>query len=204
MRGTEPSPFARALYGQFQATYLYEPDDPLGAMKTEPAIDQTILDEILQRRVESGEEAGPVTPSWTAADEQTLARRISGSDYPARTAEELLEKIEAAGAAGVGFGMADDVRWQGWVAGGVEDVGRMLDGVVFAAAGVVGRRRKWTRGAWVAAENLATLVAARGRPGLECLTGGGVVEMAWEEIPPALLETALSQAEARRVVVEQC
>ena len=162
-RGTEPSPFARALYGQFQATYLYEPDDPLGAMKTEPAIDQTILDEILQRRVESGQEGGPVTPSWTEADEATLARRISGSDYPARTAEELLEKIEAAGAAGVGFGMGDDVRWEGWVAGGAEDVGRMLMELSSRRRVLLVEGEKNAARRWVAAENLATLVAARGR-----------------------------------------
>ncbi len=107
------------MFSQFQATYLYEQDDPLLEVKAEPAIDQTILDDILQRRVRGAEEGGGGVDAaaWKAADEETLSRRISGSDYPARTAEELLEKIEAAGAGGVDFGMADDPRWESgsWV-----------------------------------------------------------------------------------------
>ena len=46
-----------------------------------------------------------------------LRRRIVGADYPAQTAEELLEKIEAAGGVGVAFGLADDPRWGEWAWG---------------------------------------------------------------------------------------
>jgi ATP-dependent Lhr-like helicase len=194
VRNAEPSPFARALWGQFQATYLYAQDDPLHGVQGELAIDQTILDDILQRRIQGGEETVE-TPTWTPVDEIVLDRRISGADYPARTGEELLEKIEAAGAAGVGLGGAEDARWQTWVAGDAADVGRMLGELTSRRRIVVVEKR------WVAVENLAVLVAARGEKcGLEDLEGK---KIPWKEIPPAVVESVLSREAARRVVVEQ-
>jgi ATP-dependent helicase Lhr and Lhr-like helicase len=201
VRNAEPSPFSRALWGQFQATYLYAQDDPLHGVQGELAIDQTILDDILQRRIQGGEEKVEAA-TWIAADEVVLERRISGADYPARTGEELLEKIEAAGAAGVRFGGAEDVRWQTWVAGDAADVGRLLGELSSRRRIVlVGEKKAWR---WVAAENLAVLVTARGsRPKLEALEGQRRIAVEWEEIPAALLESSLSKGAARRVVVEQ-
>ena len=82
-RTAEPSPFARALYSQFQATYLYDQDEPLNHVEAEPTIDQTVLDEILQRR-SHGEGTKEEATAWSAADEVALQRRILGLDYPAR------------------------------------------------------------------------------------------------------------------------
>ena len=201
VRNAEPSPFARALWGQFQATYLYEQDDPLHGVQGELAIDQTILDDILQRRIQGGEEKVEA-PTWIAADEVVLERRISGADYPARTGEELLEKIEAAGAAGVGFGGAEDVRWKTWVAGDAVDVGRMLGELTWRrrvvrveerAGGGEGlppaSRGLYARGG--AVETWAVWRAARGN-----LFGLGALEgkkLAGGEIPAAVLESALSR-----------
>ncbi|HUO06785.1 MAG TPA: DEAD/DEAH box helicase [Phycisphaerae bacterium] len=207
-RGAGPSPFARTLYSQFQATYLYDSDEPLTHVESEPTIDQSVLDEILQRRSQGeGKRGAEEAPAWSAADEAALHRRILGLDYPARSAEEFLEKIEAAGAVGVEFLTADDPRWQSWVAGGAEDVRRMLEELssrrrlVLAECGT-GKKRSNLR--WVAVENLGLLVAARGdRPCLWRMVGHSQKAVDWAEIPPALLETTLSRDEAQRVVVEQ-
>ncbi len=202
VRNTEPSPFARALHSQFQAKYMYAQDDPLQQASTEPAIDQTVLDDILQRR--NVLSTTPETPTWTPADEDTLHRRITGTDYPARTPEELLEKIEAAGAAGVAYAMADDPRWQGWIVGNVAEVGYMLEALSSRRRVLlVGEQHDATR-RWVAVDNLATLLTARGdMPSLAVLNAGKVTPIEWSEIPPALLETTLSQEAAQRVMVEQ-
>ena len=117
----------------------------------------------------------------------------------------MLEKIEAAGATGVAFGMNDDARWQAWVAGGAEDVDRMLGELMGRGRLVLvawGKKKAGER--WVAVENLGLLVAASGeRPGLFKMEDGKRRDVAWEEIPPALLESTLSREESQRVVVEQ-
>jgi ATP-dependent Lhr-like helicase len=209
-RNTEPSPFARSLFSQFQQSYLYQWDDPLLHADFEPTVDQGILDEILQRRLDDKVTRGQgdkVDAGWEAVDEVALARRIVGADYPARTSEELLEKIEAAGGVGVAFGFADDPRWSEWAVGGMEDARRML-------VELSEKRRiflvEWTGkkrgGEWrgVAAENLALVTAARGeRPMLRRFTGDGVKAASYEDVPEALLESDLSKSESRRLLVEQ-
>ena len=40
VRNTEPSPFARSLFSQFQQSYLYQWDDPLMHAEIEPTVDQ--------------------------------------------------------------------------------------------------------------------------------------------------------------------
>ncbi len=196
MRTREPSPFARNLFSQFQASYLYEQDDPLAETQIEPAIDQTILDDILQKRAADGGDRDAATHfRWEMVDEETLRRRILGSDYPARTAEELIEKIEMAGANGIVFS-AEDAGWEEWVVGGRAEGIRMLEELA-------GKRRVVcveTFGRWVATENLAVLIAALGkRP----VISGMRERISWEDIPAALLVSEMSRAAARKMIVEQ-
>ena len=210
----EASPFARSLFSQFQQTYLYAWDDPLLPVELEPAVDQHILDEILQRRGDgSTERREEETRAWKKEDEETLRRRIWGLDYPARSAEELLEKIEAAGAVGVELGMTDDPGWREWVVD-ENDAPRML-------AELSGKRRllriNWGKksggggGAedfrWIATENLALLLAARDGEEVKfyrlAAEGKKMAPVGYDELPAALLETPLTGEEARRLVVEQ-
>ncbi len=202
------SPFARSLFSQFTQAYLYEWDDPLSTGQIEPAVDQRVLDEILRRRGDGGDadtrengDAG-IQKAWSEADERALSRRITGTDYPARSAEELLEKIETAGAMGVDFGDAGDPRWVDWVLGGAEEAKRML--------GELQNKRRLARvnlpsgkgkaelpRRWIAVDNLALLLAAMNakRP--------RIAGMGWDEIPPAILHTDLSPDDARRIIAEQ-
>ena len=95
VRNQEPSPFARSLFSQFMAAYLYSQDDPLMPADVQPAVDQHILDEILHRRARKKASRpgsalpGPMRGVATAAFWVWIIPRTS----------ELLEKIEAAGAA---------------------------------------------------------------------------------------------------------
>ena len=200
------SPFARSLFSQFTAAYLYEWDDPLVAGEIEPAVDQRVLDEILRRRGEGGEvvrDGEAVKKSWSAEDEWALARRISGVDYPARTAEELLEKIEAAGAAGVGFGDESDARWGELVVGGAEEAKRMLLELRGKRRVVRvlmrGRKKAEQVWRWVGIDSLGLLIAARDGECGQRLEGGGLRA----ELPGAILQTELPAEEARQVLVEQ-
>ncbi len=198
----EPSPFAHSLFSQFQASYLYEWDDPLLQQEIEPAVDQTILDELLQRR--TARDGAPVVEAaaaWTDADEESLRRRITGADYPARSPEELLEKIETTGAVGVPFGVPP-LRGPGIEAvGGSEHLAQML-------AELSQKSRLFlVSDRLIAVDNLAILLAAsKKRPALHRLTGHPhqpTLPAYWPDIPPALLESDLSPAQAKRLIVEQ-
>jgi ATP-dependent Lhr-like helicase len=228
----EPSPFARSLFSQFTQTYLYAWDDPLVPVEIQPAVDQHILDEILQRRGE-GKPAQPragTEKGWSAEDEEVLRRRILGIDYPARSPEELLEKIEAAGAVGVRLGLADDPRWGEWVVQ-PQEAGRMLGELgekrrvmlVDFGGNQAGKKGKAAKAAakgakdlrWVAVENLGLLLRAHeegaareeggGKKGMPLYAwrGGAIVPAGYEELPGALLESTLTAEEAQRVLVEQ-
>jgi ATP-dependent Lhr-like helicase len=202
-RNPQPSPFARSLYAQFTQTYLYAWDDPLVQSEVEPTVDQQLLDDILQKRSAGAEGATAEPAPWTEADEATLHRRITAADYPARTAEELLEKIEATGAIGVPIERADDAAWSEWTTTSAAETAAFLTELSL-------KRRvlsvEWTPGAhrWMAAENLAPLLAARKkRPGLRQWTGSDFVPVAYGDLPAAILESALARHEARRLLVEQ-
>ncbi len=196
--GESGSPMARSLFSQFTQAYLYTWDDPLVAKDLEPTVDRQTLDEILQRRAaDSGAstaEASGLEKAWTEVDEESLRRRIWGLDYPARTAEELLEKIELAGA--VGIPEEEMPRLGEWVAGGHEEASDML------ASLMEKRRILLIKGAsakgstspslYIATETLSLLIAARGKvPGIP------------RDLPAALLESTMSREDARRAVVEQ-
>ncbi len=208
-RQPQPSPFARSLYSQFTQTYLYAWDEPLTHADVQPTVDQHLLDEILRGRSASPDQPAAEMPAWTEADEQTLDRRILGSDYPARTAEELLEKIEAAGAVGVPLGAPSDPAWQGWIVGNAEEAGAMLLALaerrrLFAIALQTGDGKALKAFRWVAADNLAPLLAALAkRPTLHRWGGSGFIKDSWEALPPAILESPLARAEARRLLLEQ-
>lgn len=203
-RNAQPSPFARSLYAQFTQTYLYAWDDPLVQSEVEPTVDQQLLDDILQKRSAAGADAAAVEPTpWSEADEATLQRRITAADYPARTAEELLEKIEATGAMGVPIESVGDAAWSEWTTTSAAETAAFLRELST-------RRRvlsvEWTPGVhrWIAAENLAPLLAARKeRPGLRQWTGNEFVEVAYSGLPAAILESGLTRHEARRLLVEQ-
>lgn len=187
VRNAEPSPFAVSAFSEFQQEFMYAQDDPLGPTENEPSVDPAVIDSILQRRQDAAHGAA----GWSAQDEATLLRRITGSSYPARTPEELLEKIEAAGP--VDLGEADDPRWGAWV----------VDAPAAMLKELMDKRRllrvSWadeTDWRWLATENLAMYVAARGlRPRLKGAT--------YEELPPALLKSELDKPAALRAMVEQ-
>ncbi|MCL2647672.1 MAG: DEAD/DEAH box helicase [Phycisphaerales bacterium] len=204
LRHTVPSPLARSLFSQFQQTYLYAWDDPLTQGDVEPTVDQAILDGILQRRTDEASQAAGPSPSWADADEEALRRRIIGADYPARSAEELLEKIEAAGA----VGLPADVNWAEYVIG---DVNGMLAELTRKSRLFLVDFADTSR--WVATENLALLlVAVKSRPRLRRLGDEPPAEPGadrhwaaarWSDIPPALLACDIDRDEARRLMVEQ-
>ncbi|HVT81907.1 MAG TPA: DEAD/DEAH box helicase, partial [Phycisphaerae bacterium] len=207
--GEGGSPFAQSIFSQFQQAYLYEWDDPLVESRHEPSVDPRILDDILPRRGGWGgagtaeQSAQVLEKQWEAVDEAALWRRIWGLDYPARTAEELLEKMEAAGSVGLPLGFEEDARWRDWAVTGVEEFQQML-------AALADKRRlllvEWGGKKdlrWVAAENLAPLLAGRAKLGLHQMQGGAIEKLAQDELPAALLHTELGAEDARRLLVEQ-
>ncbi len=207
VRNQEPSPFARSLFSQFMAAYLYSWDDPLMPVDVQPAVDQHILDEILHRRAPEEGIAPQEAPAWNDADEELLRRRILGSDYPARTAEELLEKIEAAGAAGIAYTL-DDPRWAAWAVGGMEDARQMLAELSEKRRLLLvewGKSKKNRESRWLAIENLGLLLTAREGEAMDLkrLSNGKLVLVDYAEIPAALLANSITPEEARRLLVEQ-
>jgi ATP-dependent Lhr-like helicase len=197
------SPFAQSIFSQFQQAYLYEWDDPLAESRLEPSVDPRVLDDILQRRATAEEKPSAPGRHWDDADEAALWRRIWGLDYPARTAEELLEKMEAAGSVGLPLGFEEDARWRDWAVAGAEEFRQML-------AALAEKRRlllaEWGGKEdlrWIAAENLAPLLAARGKVTLHQLQQGAILKIRPDELPPALLHTNLAPEDARRLLVEQ-
>lgn len=191
VRHPAPSPMAWELAGSFQQEFQYGSDDPLQG--AEPTVDPTVLDAILQR----GAAPARRGPIWTDADIATLARRISGSEYPARNAEELLEKIEAAGL--VTLGPPDDLAWREWTQG---DPVALLNELQDARRVVLVELQPGDL-RWGATESLALLIAALGHlPALRRYHGNTPAPLAADILPPALLAPTLPRGEAQRLLVE--
>ncbi len=204
-RPEAPSPLAYTLLGNFQQAYQYAQDDPLGRQAHAPSVDAAAIDSLLARQ---GAVKQPAI-TWTAADVQLLARRINGADYPARTPEELLEKIAAAGP--MLMGAPESAQWRSWAA---EDAGAMLRQLMDthrliiarmpgeADSGVSESGRYW----FVAAESLGLLAAAAGElPRLArfALQGDALETVNSAVFPGALLRSELTCADAQLALVQQ-
>ncbi len=150
--------------------------------------------------------------AWQPLDEEMLRRRILGTDYPARTAEELLEKIEAAGAVGVAISLEDE-RWESWAVGGAVEAREMLL-ELSRKRRVLWGQAEGCHGRWVGVDSLALVLAAQEKTAKKSrfkwfaadardMLSTRLAPFAIAELPPALLEPEMSPEEARRLVVEQ-
>lgn len=202
-----PSPMARNLWANFEASFIYQWDDPLTG-SAGPTVDQGVLDALLQRQT-----TAELPPAWGSREIALLQRRIRGDEYPARNGEELLEKIAAAGAASLG--PPDDPAWRTWT---TEDPLPLLMDLQEAHRLVC---LEWPSAPpspddpppsgpswrWLAAETLAPYLAAIGhRPPLfrwrRQSAGFAREPVPYDVFPPALLRFAGTPEDARRLLLQ--
>lgn len=193
-RGKHASPMTHTLLGIFEGEFLYQGDTPLQGSDPSATVDPAILDQILNRKMDSS----PGEIPWSDQDVTVLQRRITGEDFPARTLEELLERIDAYGL--VPLGAPSDSAWSTWV---VEDAPAMLKELLESRRLVLVSWKPKDQFRWLATESLALVLAAIGDAKLFTYRGDDLVPLTRDALPAAMLHTDLSTDDARQRLVEQ-
>lgn len=193
-----PSPFVRSLWFDFEAAFLYQWDEPQAVSQHGPTVDAAVLDQVLMKKGEEALHDPTRAAAWTDEDLATLSRRIAGSDFPARTPEELLEKIAAAGP--VAAGPPTDPVWADWV---VDHPAPMLRTLLTDHRLVVLPWPGTPDHRYVATETLGMILSALGTTAhVYTYDNDTLIPLPTDTLPPALLAPPLPTEGARQRLIE--